>query len=218
MRTEERLRKLCNWTYETVCKGRQMKTPAPNMDIRKIVRQEPKVFLSYAPMRPDESNLMGADIDPLNVSPGIIIAPSFGYWKYMEEQRFDRYNNVHRPKEMGQSLSCQVLFFVYEDGVRLPGFVESANDGAYDMSLIGEGTQEGFLTLMNWMDDFRDALLSQKSIPDTDMFLNEAEATYAPYSDQKFIADRRPAYIGISSITFQCHADEYNEEVNRMLR
>ena len=217
MRTTERLRKLCNWTYETVCKGRQMKTPAPNMDVRVIARQEPKVFLAYQPMRPDESNFTG-EIDPLNVCPGIIIAPSMGYWKYMEEQRFDRYNNVHRPKEFGQSLSCQVLFFVYEDGVRLPGFVDSAEKGEYDMSLITEGTQEGFLTLMNWMDDFRDALLSQKTIPETDMYLNEAEAASAPYTDQKFIADRRPAFIGITSLTFQCHADEYNQEIHDLLR
>lgn len=217
MRDTERLKKLCEWTYNTVCKGRQMKTPAPNMDITQIRRQEPKVFLSFQPMRPDETNPTG-DIDPLNVSPGIIVAPSFGYWKYMEEQRFDRYNNVHRPKEMGQSMSLQVLFFVYEDGVRLPGFVESAEVGPYDMSLIEEGTQEGFMTLMNWMNDFRDALLSQKTIPDTDMFLNEAQAGTAPYADQKFIADRRPAYIGITTITFQCHADEYNEEITKLLR
>lgn len=217
MRTSERLRKLCDWTYDTVCRGREMKTPAPNMDVTKIATQEPKVFLSFQPMRPDETVISG-DIDPLNVAPGIIIAPNFGYWKYMEEQRFDRYNNVHRPKEMGQSMSCQVLFFVYEDGVRLPGFIESARSGAYDMSLITEGSQEGFLTLMNWMDDFRDALLSQKSIPGTDMFLNEPQAASAPYADQKFIADRRPAYIGITSITFQCHADEYNEEITRLLR
>ena len=108
MRTVERLRKLQQWTYDTVCRGREMKTPAPNMDVRQIARQEPKVFLAYQPMRPDDSNFTG-EIDPLNVSPGIIIAPTFGYLKYMEEQRFDRYNDVHRPKEMGQSLCCQVL-------------------------------------------------------------------------------------------------------------
>lgn len=217
MRTTERLDKLCRWTYETICQGREMKAPGPKMDVTKICRQEPKVFLSYAPMRPDESNFTG-DIDPLNVSPGIIIAPSPSYWKYMEEQRFDRYNNVHRPKEMGQSLSVMVLFFVYEDGVRLPGFIESAKEGPYDMSLMVEGTREGFMTLMNWMDDFRDALLSRKTIPGTDLFLNEAEATSTPFTDQKFIADRRPAYIGISYVTFQCHADEYNDEINRLLR
>lgn len=217
MRTVERLRKFQKWTYETICKGRSMKTPAPNMDVRQIARQEPKVFLAYAPMRPDESNPTG-EIDPLNVSPGIIIAPTFGNLKYMEEQRFDRYNNVHRPKEMGQSLSAQVMFFVYEDGVRLPGFIDSAMNGEYDMSLIREGSQDGLETLLNWMDDFKDALLSTKGIPGTDMFLNEAESQYGLYSDQKFVADRRPAFIGMVTVTFQCHADEYNDEVNRLLR
>lgn len=216
MRTVERLRKFQQWTYDTVCRGREMKTPAPNMDVRKIVRQEPKVFLGFAPMRPDESPT--GDIDPLNVAPGIIIAPTFGYVKYMEEQRFDRYNDVHRPKEMGQSLSAQVLFFVYEDGVRLPGFIDSAKTGEYDMTKMREGTQDGLETLLNWMDDFKDALLSAKSIPDTDMFLNEAQAQYGLYSDQKFIADRRPVFIGMVTITFQCHADEFNNEVTRLLR
>ena len=216
MRTVERLRKFQQWTYDTVCRGREMKTPAPNMDVRKIVRQEPKVFLGFAPMRPDESPT--GDIDPLNVAPGIIIAPTFGYLKYMEEQRFDRYNDVHRPKEMGQSLSAQVLFFVYEDGVRLPGFIESAKTGEYDMKKMREGTQDGLETLLNWMDDFKDALLSAKSIPDTDMFLNEAQAQYGLYSDQKFIADRRPVFIGMVTITFQCHADEFNDEVTKLLR
>lgn len=217
MRTVERLRKLQKWTYDTVCKGRQMKTPAKDMDVRKIVRQEPKVFLAYTPMRPDESNFTG-EVDPLKAVPGIIIAPTSGYIKYMEEQRFDRYNNVHRPKEMGQSLSCQLIFFVYEDGVRLPGFIESAEKGAYDMSLMAEGTKEGLETLLNWMDDFRDAILSQKTIPETDMFLNEAECQYGLYSDQRFVADRRPVYIGVITLTFQCHADEYNQQVTKLLR
>lgn len=217
MRTVERLRKLQNWTYDTVCKGRQMKTPAKDMDVRKIVRQEPKVFLAYTPMRPDESNFTG-EVDPLKAVPGIIIAPTSGYIKYMEEQRFDRYNNVHRPKEMGQSLSCQLIFFVYEDGVRLPGFIESAEKGAYDMSLMAEGTKEGLETLLNWMDDFRDAILSQKTIPETDMFLNEAECQYGLYSDQRFVADRRPVYIGVITLTFQCQADEYNQQVTKLLR
>lgn len=218
MRTVERLRKFRQWTYETVCQGREMKTPAPNMDVRKIVRQEPKVYLAFTPTRPDDSRPLSGEVDPLNVTPGIIIMPVTSYAKYMEEQRFDRYNNVHRPKEMGQSLSVQVLFFVYEDGVRLPGFIDNAINGAYDMSLISDGTQEGVETLLNWMDDFRDALLGLKSIPGTDMFLNEAEMTYGLYSDQHYVADRRPVYIGYVTVTFQCHADEYNETIERLLR
>ena len=217
MRTVERLRKFQKWTFDTVCRGRQMKTPGPDMDVRKIQTQEPKVYLAFSPVRPDESNFTG-EINPLNVCPGIIIAPTFGYLKYMEEQRFDRYNNVHRPKEFGQSLSVQVLFFVWEEGIRLPGFIESAKNGEYDMSLLAEGTQNGLETLLNWMDDFKDNLLSQKTIPGTDMYLNEAESQYGLYSDQKFVADRRPAYIGMVTATFQAHADESNDEITQLLR
>ena len=216
MRTIERLKKFQEWTYKKVCKGRSMKAPAPKMDIRKVDRQEPKVFLGYTPMRHDQSNFTG-EIDPLNTAPGIIIAPTGGYLKNPEEQRFDRYNKVNRPKEMGQSLSAQVLFFVYEDGIRYPGFVESAKSGEYDMSLIAEGTQEGLTTLINWMDDFTDALMAEKAIPDTDLVLNMAESTYSLYSDQKYIADRRPVFIGVVTVTFQCHADEYNDKVNELL-
>lgn len=216
MRSEERLRKLKKWTFETVCAGRSMKTPAQNMDVREIRRQEPKVYLAFPPARPDTSDIAG-DIDPLNVAPGIIIAPDPGTIKYMEEQRFDRYNNVHWPKSMGQSLPLQVLFFVYEDGVRLPGFVESAKSGPYGMNLITEGTEEGLFTLYNWMDDFKDALLSQKVIPDTDMVLNESEGRYGMYQDQRYVSDRRPIFIGIVPVTFQCFAEEYNEEINRLL-
>lgn len=217
MRTVERLKKMRAWVYETVCQGRQMKTPAPNMDIRQITRQEPQVYLAFTPTRPDSSDYSGG-VDPLNVCPGIIIAPTAGYLKYQEEQRFDRYNGVHRPKEMGQSVGVQFLFFVYEDGVRLPGFIESAKQGPYDMSLLAEGTEEGLTTLLNWMDDLKDALLSQKVIPGTDMFLNEAESQYGLFSDQKYVADRRPVYIGVITATFQCHADAYSDEINKLLR
>ena len=193
-----------------------MKTPAKNMDVTVIERQEPKVYIAFSPTRPDQSGL-SETVDPLNVTPGIIIAPTNGYVKYMEEQRFDRYN-VHRPKEMGQSLTAQILFFVYEDGVRLPGFTAAAKLGPMDMTRISDGTDEGVGTLLNWMDDFRDALLSVKTIPETDMYLNEAECMYGMYSDQKYIADRRPTYIGVVTVTFQCHADEYNDKINKLLR
>ena len=193
-----------------------MKTPASDMDVRKVKRQEPQVFLGFSPMRPDQSNFTG-EIDPLNVAPGIIIIPVGGALKNPEEQRFDRYNKVNRPKEMGQTLTVQVLFFVFEDGVRLPGFVKSAEEGKYDMSLIAEGTQEGLTTLIDWMDDFSDAVMAAKTIPGTDLMLNMAESTYGLYSDQKYIADRRPMFIGYVNLTFQCHADEYNDEVTKLL-
>ena len=216
MRTEERLRKLKQWTYETVCKGRTMKAPAEHMDVTKIVRQEPQVYLAYAPTRPDISQF--SEVDPVSAAPGIIIAPASGEVHYMEEKRFDRYNNVHRNKDFGQSLMVQNVFMVFEDGVRLPGFTDAAKAGEYDMSLIREGTEEGLFTLTNWMDDYKDALLSAGTIPGTDLSVNDEMFEYGWYSDQKFIADRRPVFIGMVTVKFQCYADHLNHEIEDLLK
>lgn len=216
MRTSERLRKLKKYVYDNLCKGRQMKTPAKDGDFSRIVRAEPKCYLGFYPTRPDES--YGAEEDALNTAPSILIMPCGGYVKNMEEQRFDRYNNIHRPKQMGQSLTVQVLFTVYEDGIRLPGFVDGAETGEYDMTLIREGTENGLMTLLNWMDDFDDLLLSAKFIPGTDLSLIEQEMKYETYSDQKYIKDDRPLYQGVSTVTFKCYAEEYNPEIENLLR
>lgn len=217
MRTEERLRRLKEWTYKTVCQGREMKAPAPNMDVSKIVRQEPAVFLGYAPTRPDVS--LYGDVDPLTVAPGIILAPVSGDVHYMEEKRFDRYNNVHRSKDMGQSLTVQAVFMVFEDGVRLPGFVDAVQRGEeYPMNLLREGTEEGLFTLTNWMDDYKDALLDAGGIPGTDLIINDENFDYGWYSDQKFISDRRPCFIGMVTVKFQCFGRQNNPEVEALLR
>ena len=218
MRTEERLRKLKAWTYETVCKGREMKAPAPNMDFTKIVRQEPKVFLAYAPTRKDESGFT-TDVDPLTVAPGIIIAPVDGEVHYLEEKRFDRYNGVHRSPDMGQSLTVQAVFMVFEDGIRLPGFLDAVEAGdPYPMKYIAEGTEDALFGLTNWMDDFKDALLSIKTIPGTDLVVNDEFFNYAWYSDQKFISDRRPCFIGLVTVKFQCYAAQFNKDMENLLR
>ena len=217
MRTEERLRKLRDWTYQTVCQGRVMKAPAPNLDISKIVRQEPKAYIGYAPTRPDIS--LYSDVDPLTAAPGIILAPAIGDVHYMEEKRFDRYNKVHRPADMGQSLTVQAVFLVYEDGVRLPGFIDALERGEkFPMELLREGTEEGLFTLTNWMDDFKDALLSEGHIPETDLFVNDEAFDYGWYSDQKTISDRRPVFIGMVTVKFQCYADHLNHEIQDLIR
>lgn len=215
MRTTERLRKLREFVYENLCRGREMKTPAPDGDVTQIVRQEPGCYLGFYPTRPDLSQY--ANAEALNTAPSILLMPGGGEWKNQEEQRFDRYNNVHRPKSMGQSLVIQAIFTVYEDGVRLPGFIDNP-DEELDMSLLREGTDEGLMTLMNWMDDYNDLLLDNKFIPGTDMFVNESSMDYQMYTDQKYINDTRPLYHGICTVTFQCHADEYNEKIQSLLK
>lgn len=208
MRTTERLTGLKKWVTKNLCAGRMMKAPAPNMDISKIVRQEPRCYLAWAPARMDSTGQLKEEV--LNMAPGIIIMPNQAYAKYMEEKRFDRYNNVHRPPDLGQHLSVSILFCVYEPGIRLPGFVDSMDEKGkgLDMSLIKEGTEQGLFTLLDWMDDCIQGLLGEKMIPKTDLFLEESTMTYSLYTDQSYVVDRRPIYYGFVNCTFGCYADE----------
>ena len=178
MRTVERLTKLKKWMEKELCEGRKMKTPAPNMNIAEIIWEKPKCFLAWTPMRLDSTGAPRNDMASA-ACPGIIIMPNQAYAKYMEEKRFDRYNNVHRPQDMGQHLSVSILFSVYEPGTRLPGFADSAKEkgNGLDLSLIIEGTEQGLFTLMDWMDDCMQALLGQRMIPETDLFVEESTMT-----------------------------------------
>lgn len=218
MRTSERLRGLKEWVYDNLCAGREMKAPGQNFNIGQVVTQEPKCYLAWAPARMNQAGQL--QDDPTSVCPGILIMPTQAHAKYMEEKRFDRYNNYHRPQELGQNLSVQILFSVYEPGIRLPGFVESVGEKGkgLDMSLIEEGTEQGLYTLMNWMDDCIEGLLGQKMIPKTDLFVDEASMQYSLYTDQEYVVDRRPIYYGFVIVTFGCYANEgANPSINEYL-
>ena len=208
MRTTERLRGLKAWVETNLCRGREMKAPALSGNILEIIRQEPRCYLGWAPARKDTTGFVIEEVS--SVSPGIIIMPKRAYAKYMEEKRFDRYNNVHRPSLMGSHLDVDILFSVYEPGVRLPGFLESAgeNGQGLDMSLIMEGTEQGLMTLLDWMDDCKEKLLCDKLIPNTDLSVEEESMTYSLYTDQSYVVDRRPIYYGFVSVTFNGYADE----------
>ena len=189
------------------------------MNIGEIVRQEPHCYLAWGPSRLDKTGSVKPDT--ISIVPGILIMPNQSYAKNMEEKRFDRYNNIHRPQELGQQLSVSILFTVYEPGIRLPGFVDSvgANGQGLNMALILEGTEEGLFTLLNWMDDGLELLLGQKMIPHTDLFLDEATTTYGLYSDQSYVVDRRPIYYGFINATFQCYAEEgQNSSIEQFLQ
>lgn len=207
MRTSERLRGLKKWLIKEACKGREMKAPGKKMDLGKIITVEPTCYLGWAPSRLNEGQFQ-TEVE--TVCPGLLVMPKRAYTKYTEEKRFDRYSNIHRPQEMGQHLSVDILFSVYEPGIRLPGFVDSIEDNGKgaDMSLLLEGTEQGLFTLLNWMDDVQELLLGQKMIPHTDLTVEEDSITYSPYTDQNFVVDRRPIYYGFVSVDFLCYANE----------
>ena len=179
MRTRKRLKGLQKWMQENLCAGREMKAPAPNFDITQIIRQEPECYIAWQPTRPDLSGRFQNDVQ--NVCPGILIMPAASKVKDMEEKRFDRYNGVSRPKDLGQTLSVSILFSVYEPGIRLPGFI----DDPEDMSKIIEGTEEG-------------------------LFMNESSAAYSLYTDQSYVVDKRPIYYGFVNVEFGCYANAGN--------
>ena len=217
MRTVERLQGLKAWAEKNLCKGRMMKAPAANMNIGEIVRQEPRCYLAFAPSRMDSTGILQED--PISVCPGIIIMPNPAYAKYMEEKRFDRYNNVHRPSLMGSHLSVSILFSVYEPGVRLPGFIDSMDEHGkgLDMSLIMEGTEQGLFTLLDWMDDCKEALLRDKMIPNTDLSVEEETMMYSLYTDQSYVVDRRPIYYGFINVSFNGYADHGTPSTDKFL-
>lgn len=207
MRTSERLRGLKKWLIEEACKGREMKAPGKKMDLGQIITVEPTCYLAWAPSRLDKGQFQ---TEAETICPGLLIMPKKAFTKYTEEKRFDRYSNIHRPQEMGQHLAVDILFSVYEPGTRLPGFIDSikeTGEGA-DMSLILEATEQGLLTLFNWMDDVQELLIGQKMIPHTDLTVEEDSLTYSLYMDQNYVVDRRPIYYGFVSVDFLCYANE----------
>ena len=212
MRTFERLRKMKAWFEKELCEGRELKAPVPTQgntyapSITDFTRTEPRVFLAWQPMRPNEPGKADAS-DPYSVCPAITIMPVSGYVRYVQEKRFDRYQKVHRPQEMGQSLTVQILFSVYEPGVRMPGFADGYDAKNPDMSLLKDGTEPGLMTLVNWMDDCMELLLRERTVPGTDLVLEDDTMTYSLYSDQAYVVDRRPLYYGFVNAEFKGYAD-----------
>ena len=220
MRTYARLRALAAWTDKTVCRGHLFKQEPKDRDITNFEEKvEPAVYIAYTPKRYDESNAMELIERLESAAPSIIIMPTASHVKYVEPQRFDQYKGIHRPKEMGQELNVQVLFTLYEDGVRLPGFIEKyERTGEFDISLVREGTQEGLQALLDWMDEFKDAMLVQQIVPNSDLILSEDDFNWGMRTNQNSIADDRPLYFGLFNIGFNCVAEyRLSEEISAIL-
>lgn len=216
MRTRTRLTGLKQWIEAELCTGREMKTPGADYNLGDIRYAEPSCYLMWTPMRKDAHYDMPQKLE--SVCPCIIASFQESRAMHMEEKRFDRYNKVSRPKEFGQTLLVDLLFCVYEPGIRLPGFAESVDAGKLDPSLILEGTQEGIFTLTDWMDECLEKLLATEYIPGTDLFVNKENVDYSPYITPEGVVDKRPCYYGFVRVEFYCYANKaINQEVEELL-
>ena len=218
VRTWERLRKMQSFFYAELCQGREYKCPVPytgqnakyGPDIRDFTMAEPRVFIAWQPIQPNEPGRVDGT-DPFSVCPSITIMPARGYVRNMPEHRFDRYSNIHRSQDMGQSLTVQMLFSVYDPGIRMPGFAEGLETGQPDMSLMKDGTEEGLKTLVNWMDDAIELILRERTIPGTDLMLEDDNMIYSLFTDQEYVVDRRPIYYGFLNVEFKGYANTGND-------
>lgn len=214
MRTWERLRKMKQFFYEELCVGREYKSPVPTQGttygpaIDDFTMAEPRVFLGWQPMRPNEPGRVDPT-DPFSVCPAITIMPAISYARYVKEKRFDTYQNIHRPQDMGQSPKTIILFSIYEPGIRLPGFDEALATGDPDaMQYLQDGTEAGLETLFEWMDDAMQLLLRERTIPGTDLCLEDDSFTYSLFTDQNYVVDRRPLYYGFMNVEFKGYAND----------
>lgn len=218
MRSFERLKRTKEFFERELCAGREFKVPVPatgqngqyGPDIKNFTYGEPRVFICWQPMKPNEPGRYDPS-DPFSVCPAITIMPGRGYVRYVQEHRFDRYQNIHRSQEMGQSVCMTLLFSVYEPGIRMPGFVDGLEAGGADMALLTDGTEAGVETLLNWMDDAKELLLRWRTIPHTDLTLEDDNFMYSLFTDQEYIVDRRPLYYGFLTVEFKGHADNGSE-------
>lgn len=201
------------WVQKELCEGHSFKIPTNRGDMTQFTRGEPQVFCAWPPMYPDRSGHFNQGA--LNVVPSIVIMPNFGYLRYQEDQPFDRTAGIRRPQDLGQGFNVQMLFSVYEPGVRMEGFYASTQDPeGYDMTKLIEGTEEGLFTLTDWMDDAVEKLLGLEIIPGTDLRIDTQTSTYSLYTDESYVVDKRPIYYGFLNLGFKGYA---NEKPNRTI-
>lgn len=196
LNTRQRIEALKQFVSDVSDSVGDLKAPGKSLD--DIVYKRPKMYTAYYPSRPQKQDQPpGMALSPDDASaPSVLFMLTPSMAQSMEEERFDRYNNIHRPAEFGGKLGILMQFVIYDPGVRLPGF-----GGRYP-DLIEDATEDGFYTLTDWMDVVIRALLTCDAIPGSDMYVLKDTIKYSPYIDGDYIADRRPFYYGQLAVTF----------------
>ena len=199
MTTAERLKVLQEWLYKECCEGREMKCPNPDGIVADVTYEEPTVFIGFYPTRTDET---GIKENPISTVPSLLIMFGQGFAERMQEQRFDRYSGIHRPKELGGTIPIAILFATYDPGDRMERFEDVPSP-----EFLVESTEQGLFTLTNWMDDVKAKLLGTVCIPGTDMFLWKDTLSYSPLTESGQIVDKRPFYYAFINCEFGLYSD-----------
>lgn len=203
MRYRQRLEKVRDWARKKLCTGRQMKTPGKND--YDIVWAEPRCFLCTYPTAVKE--------DLINVAPGLLLLAGGGYGASDTSEYLDNRSGIDRSKDMGATLSMQFVHVIYDPGERTGIRKEDGRADPKQALIIDENADNGALTVIDWMDDTMAALIGAKSIPGTDLIVNEKTVRFNPLTENGAIADRRPFYLGIVTVDFNSvtRGDNNNE-------
>lgn len=198
----QRLRGLKKWLNENACQGREMK--AQCKDDLVVVYREPYVKLL---LFTDAEGVPEAE----QGAPCILILMKESGTRDME-QRFDRYNDLKRPKLMAGMLSIQLVFVTYDPGHRTE---ESQENQKYDEIQANE--EEAYLAVLDWAEETMNKLIEMGTVPGTDLMVSETDLRCGPMMQYGTLLDRRPLYYAVVEGVFGCMARKINSKQKNSL-
>ena len=186
----ERMRALREWVYTRCCKGRTMKTPVVRGRDLDVAWREPKCFGGdFYPARAlDRRN-------PYSIAPSILVA-RISHTPYAETMEYlDSRIKVSRPKELGNTLTINLIHTVYEPGER----TESGGGDPHEALATDESIDTGSLILGQWMEDTAAELAAALSV--AGMAVKRSSIVIEPLIENEAVSDRRPLYLGVVQAT-----------------
>lgn len=196
MRNRQRLERLREWTFTRCCEGRSMKTPVARGSDYDIAWAEPRCFLgSYPPWAQNPR-------EEYKVAPSILILTGGGLAAGETDEYIDSRSGISRPKDIGATLTVQLIHALYEPGERTGVRKDDGRADPREALQRNEEADEGHLALIDWMDDTMAALIGADAIPDTDLIVNRKTVGFELLKENGALADRRPLYLGFVTVTF----------------
>lgn len=199
----ERLVRLGEWVKTTCCDSMMLKAPVESADGDAVKLIRPRCFVG---------NFYPAFTagDPYKVSPSILVMFAGGNGCGETMKYMDNRNSIKRPREIAQTLEVQLIHAVFEPiQMRVKtGVTETPWDECID---------EGSMVLQDWMEQTMAHLIGADTIPGTDLFVQPESVRWEPLKEDGAVADRRPAYLGVVTVTFETETRQDDNEAIRAL-